>query len=45
MSVGLEPLQLRMMGIAASLATKDSLGQQSLAPQGDQTLWIEILWV
>lgn len=36
----IETLELRMVRVATCLSANDRLGQQSLAPQGNQALWI-----
>jgi len=36
----IETLKLRVVRIATRLAAKNCLGQQSLAPQSYQTLWV-----
>jgi hypothetical protein len=43
--VRLEPIQLRMVGVAASLPAKDGLGQQGFTLQGDQPCRIEVFGV
>jgi len=40
--MGPEAFQLGMPRVSARFAAQYSLRQQSLAPQGDQALWIEI---
>ena len=42
MGMRLEAFQLRVVGVTARVATKDRPGQQRLAPQGDEPLWIKI---
>ena len=40
-----EPLQLRMMFVAARLASEHGLGQQGLAPQRHEALRVKIFGV
>ena len=41
----LETLKLRMVGVPARLAAKDSPGQQRLTPKRNQTLRVEVLGI
>lgn len=45
MRMRIETLNLWMMPVATRLATNDRLGQQSLAPQSNQTLRIKVFWM
>ncbi len=42
---GTKALELWMVAIAARFAAKDRASQQRLAPEGDQTLRVEVFWM